>query len=172
MTESKLTAEGRIDIATYSDSQLPDQWNTYTEAQKLDYLRSETPESTDHVSNITLSGMHEYFAQNLDDSQAVNKSATHLAIGIDDTAPEQSNETLNNEVFRKQVTDYAQTGNELLCSTFIGSDEANGRTLTEVGLFAGPDPTDTMFNHALIADIIKNDSRTITIDITLSFAAA
>lgn len=172
MTESKLEAKGRIDIATYSDEQLPDKWDTYDDSEKLAYLRTESPESTETVSNITVDGMHEYFAKNLDDSQAIDKAATHLAVGIDDTPPGSDDTMLGNEVFRKQITDYAQTGSELLCSTFIDSDEANGYTLSEVGLFSGPGSSDTMWNHALIADIVKDDSRTITVDVRLTFAAA
>ena len=173
-TNDALGITGRIDTKTY-DVSPPDH---LSDKEKLEWLREQEPvgENTDY--NITVFGMHEYFAINLDPTQTLEEGTTHLAIGDDDTAPSDTNDTLNNEVFRKSVTDHSQTDNELLASTFIESDEANGETFREVGLFAGgaePDDDDfpdRMWNHSTIASIEKDNTRTITIDVTLTFTAA
>lgn len=171
-TNSNLTVSGRIDIKEYDEEQLSDDWDSLSDSEKLSYLRETEPvnETTDY--NTTVDGMHEYFAANIDPSQTLQAATTHLAIGNDNTAPSSTNSTLNNEIFRKQVTDHTQNGNEILASTFVDSNEANGTTFREVGLFAGPNATDRMWNHATIADISKDSSRTITIDVTLTFTAA
>ena len=172
MTTDTISITGRIDTKAYSAETLPDNWDELSDKDKLKATRELEPveEHTDY--NTTVFGMHEYFAINLDPTQTLEEDVTHLAIGDDDTAPSETNDTLNNEVFRKEVTDYSQTDNELLASTFIESDEANGETFREVGLFAGPDTADRMWNHSTIASIEKDNTRTITIDVTLTFTAA
>ena len=169
---SELSVTGRIDTRAYDNEQLPDDWYDLSTEEKLQTTRELEPveEHTDY--NTTVFGMHEYFAINLDPTQTLEEDVTHLAVGDDDTAPSDTNDTLNNEVFRKEVTDHSQTDNELLASTFIESDEANGETFREVGLFAGPDAVDRMWNHSTIASIEKDNTRTITIDVTLTFSAA
>ena len=171
MVTSTLKAIGRIDTKVYDDESLPDDWGSLSDSEKLSSLRDVEPVESYTDYNTTVNGMHVYFAQNLDGSQSVDKDAAYLAVGDDDTAPTTSDSTLTNEVFRKQITDYSQTGNELLASTFIQSSEANGETFREVGLFAGSNPSDTMFNHSTISDIVKDGTRTITIDVTLQFTA-
>jgi len=178
MTTDTINITGRIDTKAYSADTLPNNWDELSDKEKLEATRELEPveEHTDY--NTTVFGMHEYFAINLDATQTLEEDVTHLAIGDDDTAPSDTNDTLNNEVFRKSVTDYAQTDNELLASTFIESDEANDETFREVGLFAGGlEPGDTdfpdrMWNHSTIASIEKDNTRTITIDVTLTFTAA
>ena len=175
---SKLSVTGRIDTRAYDNEQLPDDWDDLSTKEKLQTTRELEPveEHTDY--NTTVFGMHEYFAINLDPTQTLEEDVTYLAIGDDDTAPSDTNDTLNNEVFRKSVTDHSQTDNELLASTFIESDEANDETFREVGLFAGgAEPGDDefperMWNHSTIASIEKDNTRTITIDVTLTFSAA
>ena len=173
MTKDTIAATGRIDTKTY-DVSPPEE---LSEEAKLEWLRDHDPVDENIDYNTTLFGMHEYFAINLDPTQELEEDITHLAVGDDDTAPDSENEELNNEVFRKGVTDYSQNGNTILASTFIASDEANGNTFREVGLFAGgAEPGDAeyperMWNHSTIADIAKDDTRTITIDVTLEFSA-
>lgn len=168
---SELTITGRVDTKAYSAETLPDNWDELSDEEKLDATRVLEPDEEHTDYNTTVFGMHEYFAINLDPNQTLEEDVTHLAVGDDDTAPVTSNSSLNNEVFRKSVTDHSQTDNELLASTFIDSSEANGNTFREVGLFAGTDPA-RMWNHSTIADIEKDDTRTITIDVTLTFTAA
>jgi len=175
---SELQITGRVDTKAFSDDDLPDNWGELSDEEKLNATRDIEPVETNTDYNTTVTGMHEYFAINLDETQTLEEDASYLAIGDDDTTPQVSDTTLTNEVFRKGVTDSSQTGNELLVSTFIASGEANGNTFREVGLFAGSaepgdqDYPDRMWNHSTIADIVKDDTRTITIDVTLTFSAA
>lgn len=162
---------GEVTTAVY-DIDESDGWNELSDKEKLHSLKQREPEETYTTENITLRGMHIYFAQNLDDTQSVNESASYLAVGNDNTGPSVDNTTLNNEVFRKSVTDYTQTDNEVTTSTFIDTDEANDYTFREVGLFSGQLETDIMWNHAIINDVAKDISRTITIDVTLTFDRA
>ena len=172
MTTDTISVTGRIDTRAYDNEQLPDDWDELSDKEKLEATRGLEPDEENTDYNTTVFGMHEYFAINLDPTQPLEEDVTHLAIGDDNTSPEDTNDALNNEVFRKEVTDHSQTGDELLASTFIESDEANGETFREVGLFAGPDDVDRMWNHSTIGDIEKDNTRTITIDVTLTFSAA
>ena len=178
MTTDTISVTGRIDTKAYSAETLPDNWDELSDKEKLEATRDLEPDEEYTDYNTTVFGMHEYFAINLDATQTLEEDVTHLAVGDDNTAPATTNDTLNNEVFRKSVTDHAQTDNALLASTFIDSDEANDETLREVGLFAGgAEPGDAefpdrMWNHSTIAAIEKDDTRTITIDVTLTFTAA
>jgi len=167
-TDSKLSVRGRVDTRIYQESPPSD----LSDSEKLTWLREKNPVEQFTEYNTTVFGMHEYFAINLSEDASINEYASHLAIGDDGTDPEVTNDTLNNEVFRKEVTDTSQVDNELLCSTFVDSEEANGETFREVGLFAGTDPSDRMWNHSTISSIDKDNTRTITIDITLTFEAA
>ena len=178
MTTDTINITGRIDTKAYSAETLPDNWDELSNKDKLEATRNLEPDEENTDYNTTVLGMHEYFAINLDPTQTLEEDVTHLAIGDDDTTSSDTNNTLNNEVFRKSVTDYSQTDNELLASTFIESDEANDETFREVGLFAGGEEPgddefpDRMWNHSTIASIEKDNTRTITIDVTLTFAAA
>ena len=178
MTTDTISVTGRIDTRAYSAETLPNNWDELSDKEKLEATRDLEPDEENTDYNTTVFGMHEYFAINLDPTQTLEEDVTHLAIGDDDTAPSETNDTLNNEVFRKSVTDHSQTDNELLASTFIESDEANDETFREVGLFAGGEEPgddefpDRMWNHSTIASIEKDNTRTITIDVTLTFTAA
>lgn len=172
MTQEHFKVTGRIDTKSYSKRQLPDNWDSLSDKQKVAVTRELQPVEEQTEYNTTVFGMHEYFAINLDPTQTLEEDLTHLALGDDNTSPQVKNETLNNEVFRKEVSDYIQDENEILATTLIESGEANDETIREVGLFAGSSPSDRMWNHSTIASIEKDNRRTITIDVTLSFSAA
>jgi len=78
-------------------------------------------------------------------------------------------------VYAEPVTDVADNGKSLLASTFIDSTEANGNTLDELGLFSG-DPASSsnpevfLMNHATFSPVTKDNSKTVTFDVTLQFA--
>ena len=170
-TDNGLSISGKIETKTYNEESLPSGWDEMSDKEKLSVLNGAEPDEEQTDYNTTVFGMHEYFAQELDPNQDEDEDVTHLAFGDDDTEPDVTNDTLSNEVFRKEVTEYSQNDNELLASTFIDTDEGNGETFREVGLFAGPDEADVMWNHSTISAIQKDSSRTITIDVTLSFDA-
>ena len=170
-TTQNTTITGRIETNEYTHDQLPECWQSMSDSERLKYLQDVDPVASDTTYNTTVAGMHEYFAINLDPTQTLQEEITHLALGDDDSTPATSDDSLNNEVFRKATTDNSQNQNNLTASTFIDYTEANGNTIREVGLFAGPDTSDRMWNHAVVSDIVKDSDRTITVDITLTFSA-
>jgi hypothetical protein len=175
MTTDSIQISGHVTASAYSDEQLPDDWSNRTDSERLDYLRGVEPDEQIDESNVTTIGMHEYFAENLDPTDGtINLQADYLAIGTDDTTPDSSNRSLNAEYFRKQVSDGIVSGNELQVDTLIQSSEANGSTIREVGLFTDTSGggNERMLNHAVIADIQKDNTRNITVEVTLTFSAA
>lgn len=172
-TQSTLMVSGRVDTNVYDEEQLPADWDSLSDSEKMNRLDDVEPSESYTTHNTTVDGMHTYFARNLNPNDSINLGATHLAVGNDDaTNPSTTDTSLNNEVFRTSASSYTQSGSDLTVSTFIDSSEANGYTLKELGLFAGSGSGDRMWNHSLIANIAKDDSRTITFDVTLTFTAA
>src|SRR6056297_2837301 len=110
------TIEGRIETNVFDNERLPSDWDSMSESEKMDWLDSATPDEQHVDYNTTVFGMHEYFAINLDDTQVLDESVTHLAIGDDSTAPTTDDSTLTNEVFRKSVSDYSQINETLTAS--------------------------------------------------------
>lgn len=139
------------------------------------------PVDEEVIGNVTCVGMHEYFVRNFDPSHTAaedNVTASHLALGTDGTTtPSASDTDLNTRVYSETVTDHADNGTDLLTSTFIDSTEANGNDLGELGLFTG-DPANIsnadvfLLNHSTFNTISKDNSKTITFDVTLSFETA
>jgi hypothetical protein len=146
-----------------------------------------TPEEDETVYNVTTTRFHEYIVDNLDPAQTAakdNVDATWMALGTDAASGTSTSDTdLNTRVYSETVTDHADNGNELLASTFIDSTEANGNTVDEIGLFTGDisgiasgniassAPDDVfMLNHATFASVTKDNTKTVTFDVTLTFS--
>lgn len=181
-TDNKLRVRGRIDRKVYDTDRLGDtwgDWHSLSDSEKLSRLRSVEPDETETVHNVTTDQMHEYFVDNLnptDTSPQANVAASWVALGDDSSAGTDSSDTdLNNRVFEKEVTDHSDNGKELFTSTFVGASEGNGPTYNEIGLFTG-DPTNLanddvfMLNHATFTGVTKDDSKTITFDVRLTFS--
>lgn len=177
---SGLDLTGRIERKTYSTEDLRDShdnWDTLTDAEKLSLIRETSPDTEETVYNVTTQRFHEYLVDNLDPDITTNANleAVWMALGDDSaTGTDVTDTDLNNRVFKKEITDHADNGTELLSSTFVSSTEANGETLNEIGLYTG-DPAnlsdDAVFliNHATFSDVVKDSDRTITFDVTLTF---
>lgn len=135
--------------------------------------RSPPDAEVEETTNTTVDGLHEYIVDNLDPAQARNEDCSHLAVGTDDTAPSTADSSLGAEVYRTEITDVIDNGKDLTTSTFLDSTEANGNTLAEVGLFTDTSANNgTMLNRATITKIVKDDTKTATIDVELQFRAA
>jgi hypothetical protein len=147
------------------------EWDGLSKQEQLSLARQVEPTRVVESSNITTTGLHELIVDQLHGDQAVDESASHLALGTDSTQPDSGNSALNNEVYRVTVTDTADRGSELFTSTFLDSTEANGNTLVEAGLVtSAAGGSNVLLNHALISDIVKDDESTATIDVSLSFS--
>jgi len=147
------------------------EWDELSKQEKLARSRQVEPDRVIESSNVTTTGLHELIVDLLHTEQAVDESASHLAVGTGDTAPSSGNTQLNNEVYRVAVTDSTDRGTELFTSTFLDSTEANGYDLLEAGLVtSAAGGSDILLNHALISDIEKDNESTATIDASLSFS--
>lgn len=165
---SAASAEVNVTIRTY---EVPLGWDGLSRENKLWLTRALEPVHVEQVHNTAVQGLLEYLVDNLDKDQSINKDASHLAVGTDDTTPASSNSSLNNEVFRGAVTSTTDQLSTLKTSTLIDTSEANGNTLKEVGLFTASSGG-TLLNHAIISDVVKTDAKAVTIDVSLTFSAA
>lgn len=183
-THSGFTITGRIDMRVHDVSTLResvDDWDSLSKEEKLDATRVVNADYEDTVYNVTTDELHEYFVGNLDPSQTAaenNVSVSHLALGTDGSSGTSTSDTdLNNRVYNEAVTDIIDNSKELLTSTFLDSSEANGNVLDELGLYTG-DPANLanadvfMMNHSAFSSITKDNSKTVTFDVTLTFGDA
>lgn len=130
------------------------------------------PPDVEETTNTTVDGLNEYIVDNLHTDQSTNEDASHLAVGDDGASGTSTGDSsLNNEVGRFSVTDSIDQGKDLLLSTFLDSSEANGNTLDEVGVFTASSGG-TLFNHSTISSVSKDNTKTLTIDVTLKFRSA
>jgi len=179
-TTSGLTLTGRIDTQVHNTSVLMDtfdDWSQKSKKEKLYLAREVTPVSEETVYNVTTERLHEYFVDNLDpDNTGVEASLTaaFVGLGTGGTPVAKTDTDLNNRVYSEQVTDHADNGTELLSSTFLDSTEGNGNVFDELGLFTG-DPTNLsdsevfLMNHVTFSPVTKDNTKTVTFDVTLSF---
>lgn len=180
-TESNFGITGRIERQSHSVDSLKsqyDEWEQMSKLEKLNASRNVEPDEKDTVYNVTTTNLHQYFVDNLDPGQNSakdNVEISFIGLGTNSDDPSVSDNDLNNRVYEEQVTDVADNGTEILSSTFVDSTEANEGTLREIGLYTGdPDQKsdDSVFllNHATFADLTKDNSKTVTFDVTLSFS--
>lgn len=101
---------------------------------------------------------------------------SHLALGDDaSTQPTATDTSLNNEVYRTVVGQAEPDGADILTSTYISQNEANGSAIREVG-FTDAERSGVwqLLSHALLdtADQIdeKTSNMTLTIDYVISFS--
>lgn len=182
-TDSTLRLKGRIDTQVHSKDDLREaangDYNSLSKKEKLKLTREVDPEFEDTVYNVTTDRLHQYFVDNLDPGQTSaedNIAAQWLGLGTNAGGGTATSDTdLNNRVYEETVTDVADNGKELLASTFLDSTEGNGYTFDELGLFTG-DPANLtnadvfLMNHATFASVTKDNSKTVTFDVTLTFS--
>jgi hypothetical protein len=164
-------AEENIVVRTHDVSTLREQWpewDTLNKSEKRELATRTPAEKCSVHRNTTVDGLHESLVDFLDPNQTESLSASNLAIGTGTAAPASANTSLNNEVVRFSVTDSADRGTSFFTSTFLDTSEANGFSLSEVGLITSSSGG-TLLNHSLIDVISKNDETTATIDVVLSF---
>lgn len=183
-TKSKFGVTGRIERKTHEVEGLTskhDDWEQMSKEEKLAASREVEPSDSETVYNVTTNSLHEYFVDNLDPNQNSTEDNVEIDfIGLGTDAASGTSETdtdLNNRVFEETVTDITDNGEELLTSTFVDSTEANGggsQPIDEVGLFTG-DPGNLsntevfLVNHATFSTVTKDNSKTVTFDVTLQF---
>lgn len=181
-TQSGLSIIGRIDTKVHSVSALrnnTDDYDSLSKEEKLELTRGVEAAYEETVYNVTTDRFHEYFVDNLDPSQTSaedNVNSSWMALGDDGASGTATSDTdLNNRLYSETITDHADNGKSLLASTFVDSTEANGNTFDEIGLYTG-DPANLansdvfLMNHATFSSVTKDNSKTVTFDVTLQFS--
>lgn len=174
--------QGKIDAKVHSIDDLRervDDYDSLSNKEKLELTRNVDPSYQDEVYNVTTDQLHEYFVENLDPTDTTGDAdinASWLGLGVNGGAgTSTTDEDLNDRRYETTVTDGTDNGKELLTSTFVPSDEANGNTFDELGLFSN-DPANLtnadvfLINHATFTAITKDNTKTITFDVRLSFS--
>lgn len=182
-TTGGIRMKGRIDTQVHDEAALREaadgDYDNLSKKEKLELTREVEPEYEDTVYNVTTDSLHQYFVDNLDpDNNATeaNVDVSYLGLGTNSGGGTSTADTdLNTRVYEETVTDVADNGKELLASTFVDSTEANGNTLDELGLFTGDpanlaNPEVFLINHATFASVTKDNTKTVTFDVTLTFA--
>jgi len=95
---------------------------------------------------------------------------THFAVGTDDTATDDTDTTLGNEVYRQSITKITTEDSLLSVNYFLSSNEANGNTITEAGIFNDGTAGD-MLGRVVYSSIDKDENVSVTFewDITLAY---
>lgn len=172
----QLTARENVHVRVHDIDELREAfpgWDENPKWVKQRLARRVAPLDEQHHENTTCISLHEYLAENLHPATASNESASHLAVGTGTTQPASGDGSLESEVYRVATTDDAVNGGELFTSTFLDTSEANGNTLTEVGLVTDDGSgSNLLLNHSLISGIEKTSNTTATVDVTLRFEAA
>lgn len=181
-TNSGLRLQGRIDTRVHDESDLreaTDDYDSLSKREKMELTREVEPEYEDTVYNVTTDELHQYFVDNLDPANTAteaNVDVSWLGLGTNGGGGTTTADTdLNNRTYEETVTDVADNGKELLASTFLDSTEGNGNTFDELGLFTG-DPANLanaevfLVNHATFSAVTKDNTKTVTFDVTLTFS--
>lgn len=121
----------------------------------------------DSVSNRITIGLDEHLARAINPNAATQlDSVEWWEVGIDDTAPQYSNEDLNDMVYSSDLVSVETDGTALEIVSFLDTTEANGHDLTEGGLRS---ENGSLFNHATYNQFSKTETREVIFDITLTF---
>jgi hypothetical protein len=156
-----------------------DDYDSLSKDEKMELARSVEPDYEDTAYNVTTDSLHQYFVDNLDrgnTSSQANVNAEWLGLGINGGGgTSTSDDDLNARTYEETITDVGDNGKDLIASTFLDSTEGNGNTFDEIGLFSG-DPANLgqsdvfLLNHATFAGVTKDNTKTVTFDVTLTFS--
>ena len=89
---------------------------------------------------------------------------THIGVGTGTTTETPSDTALQTSVLRKARQEYTEGVSDVILSLFLGSTEANGNSLTEVGVFDAAAAGNMMMRRTFPA-ITKTSSVDVWIDI-------
>lgn len=178
MTDNTITigCSGEIITRVYEQDEIErefgDEWNHLSDEQRLEKLTAIEPTEEQITTNVTTDVLHQYFVDELDETQTptTDITASYLGLGRDDSvSPTESSTALNDEITRVGVTTVTDNQTSILTETFVGSSTANGETIVELGLFNDVSGSD-MLNHTLITPVVKDSSKTLTFNVILQFS--
>lgn len=176
------TTEGRIIVeehGTAAVNAMFPRWERIPTDVQLSLLAEIEPSQRHISTNTTCIGLHEWAVDGLDASQPDTPKATLIAVGTSDTAPQESDRSLNAPVATLDITGFDDNGDNIFLTALAGADEANvntgqGEALHECGAIAGGlDGSERYFlNHGLFTVPIEKDPTIIaTITVQLIFDA-
>lgn len=118
-------------------------------------------ESSDH--NVICDEFYEWAVDSLKQSAPDPPPITHLAVGTDNTEPSSTNESLNAEHARVEVTEFIDEGTSLTTQALLAKEEGNGASsdLVELALLA----EDYFLNQSLFNGINKTSSKAVRFEI-------
>lgn len=142
-------------------------WDQLTTDAKVRVLEAVPAVEAGESSNVTCVALHEYYPDVLTVSSAEDAMldpVAEIGFGDDDSSFLTSDTELNNEVgSRTRITDATPTGTSVQFDEYLSSNEQNGNTLRELGVFSEggdlyqhapfPDPVEKTSNDALIISI-------------------
>ncbi len=144
-------------------------WDALPKAAKLHVFDDVTErgwgsESSDH--NVTCDEFYERAVDGLKQSAPDPAPITHLAVGTDGTDPSSSNDSLNAEHARVEVTEFIDEGTSLTTQALLAKEEANGASsdLVELALLA----EGYFLNHSLFNGITKTSSKAVRFQIAFN----
>lgn len=169
--DEKVKSRGQITVKKFTKGQinfLSGNCNP-TDEEILRALRNYRPVKTIKTSNTTTFEFDQHAVDCLDISQA-RIPRYWLALGNDDSiVPSETDSSLNNEVFRNDVTQPIDEGGAILFSTYVGTLEGNGYTFRECGIFT-EEVDGLMLNHSLFGTQISKDSSfALVVDVKIEF---
>lgn len=143
-------------------------WDDCSDYQRLVRLRDVEPDHASTSTNTVTFGLTETLVDFLDPGQtATDLDVSHIVVGDDDTEPAASNGTLNNQILQKGTGTVTDNGSQIETSTILNTNEANGETIREAGLYH--DGSSTLLNHSLVGPERKNDTFELTLSATIFF---
>lgn len=89
---------------------------------------------------------------------------THVDFGIGTTTPTSADTVMESSVVRNARQDISTLSDSVVISGFLGSGQANGSNISEIGAFDQSSGGD-MQDHALITAVGKTSSKELWVDI-------
>lgn len=103
-------------------------------------------------------------------SQSSTTFPSHIAIGTGTTAVAVTDTAMETEVDRNALTATTDSSGVVTFQCFFSKSEANGSTISEVGLFDAAS-SGTLICHAILgATVVKDNTISITVTWTITFA--
>lgn len=165
--------EYNVVVRVYEPPEIPT-WDILpTEAKELISRLSGAVQAS-LTANTTTLEMHEWLVAKSDPFNTTAPDMELLAVGRSNTAVNEGDTELNDEVDQVDITSTSQETDTLRVSTFLDKNNGNvdvsdGESLSEVGLYAG----NYFLNHAILGnDIDKTNNKTATIDVLITYDTA
>lgn len=171
-----IKVTGEISVSLYEVSALNNHhngWRKLPDMHKLEFLDGFTPVESHTSTNVACTGLFEWISESLNAAITTPDEPDQIALGRSSTTPSSSDTSLDDEVDRVDITSFADEGTQVRMTAFVGEAEANvdvsaGETISEGGVYAGS----KLLNHSLFGtDYEKDNTKTMTVEIVLSFSA-